>query len=115
MADPLPVVEVVQGVFPLQLEGHAVGEAGPLLHQGGHPPRLPGLPAVRLVTLPEPPGIALHIACRIQYILSYYYITKSKRSRFMEDILRIRIQEVKKSPKMQGQGFESAETLEEKK
>ena len=108
MADPLPVVEVVQGVFPLQLEGHAVGEAAPLLHQGGHPPRLPGLPAVRLVTLPEPPGIALHIACRIQYIISYYYITK--RSRFMEDIPRIRIQEVKNRQKCRDKGLKVQKT-----
>lgn len=59
----MPVVEILERVLPLQLQGQAVCACARLLHQRGHAPRLTGLTAVRLVALPEAPRIALHVTC----------------------------------------------------
>ena len=57
----IPIVKVVQSLLAGELEGHAVGEAGLLLDQGGHSPRPARHAAVRLVALPELARVTLNV------------------------------------------------------
>ena len=52
----LAIVEIVQGLVPGELHGHAVGVGPGLLDEGGHSPRLTRGAAMCLIALPEPPG-----------------------------------------------------------